>query len=64
LVAGGGVRGGQVIGQSDDRGEHPIDHPVTPADIAATVHHAVGITSETAQTLGLAVDGKVIGELF
>jgi hypothetical protein len=64
LVAGGGVRGGQVLGQSDARGEHPVDHPVTPADIAATVHHAVGITSEMVQTLGLAVDGKVIGELF
>jgi hypothetical protein len=64
LVAGAGVRGGQVVGRSDARGEHPVDHPVTPADIAATVHHAVGITSETAQTLGLAVDGKVINELF
>jgi hypothetical protein len=64
LVAGGGVRGGQVLGESDALGEHPKDHPVTPADIAATVHHAVGITSETAQTLGLAVDGKVIDELF
>jgi hypothetical protein len=64
LVAGAGVRGGKVVGQSDARGEHPLAHPVTPADIAATVHHAVGITSETAQTLGLAVDGKVIDELF
>ena len=64
LVAGAGVRGGQIVGRSDARGEHPVDHPITPADIAATVHHAVGITSETAQTLGLAVDGKVIEELF
>jgi hypothetical protein len=64
LVAGAGVRGGKVVGQSDARGEHPLAYPVTPADIAATVHHAVGITSETAQTLGLAVDGKVIDELF
>jgi hypothetical protein len=64
LVAGAGVRGGQIIGRSDARGEHPVDHPITPADIAATVHHAVGITSETAQTLGLSVDGKVIEELF
>jgi hypothetical protein len=64
LVAGAGVRGGKIVGRSDARGEHPVDHPITPADIAATVHHAVGITSETAQTLGLAVDGKVIEELF
>jgi hypothetical protein len=64
LLAGAGVRGGQVVGQSDARGEHPTDHPFTPADIVATVHHTVGISSETAQTLGLAVDGKVIDELF
>src|SRR5207247_1528372 len=42
LVAGGGVRGGRVIGSSDTRGERPHDHPVTPADVAATVHHLVG----------------------
>ena len=38
--------------------------PLTPADLAATVHHCVGITSEQAQTLGIAVDGKAIEELF
>jgi Protein of unknown function (DUF1501) len=64
LLAGGGVRGGRVVGESDARGERPHTRPVTPADVAATVHHAVGITSEQAQTLGLAVEGKVIGELF
>jgi Protein of unknown function (DUF1501) len=64
LVAGGGVKGGRVIGSSDPKGERPHDRPVTPADVAATVHHAVGITSEQAQTLGIAVNGKVIDELF
>ena len=64
LVAGGGVRGGRVVGSSTPKGERPHDHPVTPADLAATVHHAVGITSEQSQTLGLAVSGKVIEELF
>jgi hypothetical protein len=64
LVAGGGVRGGRVIGASDARGERPHDHPLTPADVAATVHHCVGITSEQAATLGLATNGKVIEELF
>jgi hypothetical protein len=64
LLAGGGVRGGRVIGASDARGEHPHDHPVTPADVLATVHHCVGITSEQAATIGLARNGQVIEELF
>lgn len=37
LVAGGGVTGGAVIGASDARGCEPIDHPVTPADLGATI---------------------------
>lgn len=64
LVAGGGVRGGRVIGESDRRAERPHNHPVTPADLAATIHHAVGITSEQAATLGIRMDGQVIGELL
>jgi hypothetical protein len=64
LVAGGGVRGGRVVGASDARGERPRECPLTPADVAATIHRCVGITSEQAQTLGIAVDGKVIEELF
>jgi Protein of unknown function (DUF1501) len=64
LLAGGGVKGGRVIGSSDPKGEHPHDRPTTPADLAATIHRAVGITSEQAQTLGVGVDGKVVEELF
>lgn len=64
LFAGGGVKGGRVIGASDARAERPHEKPLTPGDVAATVHHAVGITSEQAQTLGLAVQGSVIEELF
>jgi Protein of unknown function (DUF1501) len=64
LVAGGGVRAGCVVGESDAHGEHPREHPVTPGDVAATVHHCVGITSEQAATLGLAPLGKVIEPLL
>ena len=64
LLAGGGVHGGRVVGSSDAHGGHPHDHAVTPADIAATVQHAVGITSEQAATLGLSGAGKVIDELL
>lgn len=64
LVAGGGVRGGRIIGESDRRAERPHNRAVTPADLAATIHHAVGITSEQAATLGIRMDGQVIGELL
>jgi uncharacterized protein (DUF1501 family) len=64
LIAGGGVRGGRVVGESDRRAERPHDRPLTPADLAATIHHAVGITTEQAATLGVGVNGRVIGELF
>ena len=64
LVAGGGVHGGRVIGESDARAERPHERPLTPADLAATIHHAIGITSEQSATLGVRVQGRVIDELF
>jgi hypothetical protein len=42
LLAGGGIRGGQVIGASDDIGAFPKERPVTPAEIHATVFAALG----------------------
>jgi hypothetical protein len=47
LMAGGGIKGGQVVGSSDDIGGYPKDHPVTPAMIAATVYKTLGIDQET-----------------
>jgi hypothetical protein len=65
LLFGGGVRGGRVIGSSDARAMHPHDRALSPADVAATVQYAVGVTSEQAQTLGVAIEGgKVIEEMF
>jgi len=64
LVAGGGVRGGRLVGSSTARAEHPHDRPVTPADLGATVQHCVGITTEIAANLGLPPTGQVIEELF
>jgi hypothetical protein len=64
LIAGGGVRGGRVVGESDRRAERPHDRPLAPADVAATVHSCVGITTEQAATLGITVNGQVIHELF
>ncbi|HIA61374.1 MAG TPA: DUF1501 domain-containing protein [Planctomycetaceae bacterium] len=43
LLAGGGVQGGQIIGASDRTGESPKDNPITPADLAASIYHVLGI---------------------
>lgn len=64
LLAGGGVQGGRVVGASDKHAAHPHDLPLSPADLSATIHHCVGITTEQAATLGIGVNGKVIEELF
>ena len=42
-MAGGGVKGGQVIGESDALGEFVKDRPVTPSDLAATIYTLLGI---------------------
>ena len=47
LVAGGGVRPGQVFGQSDDHGGWPKTDPVHPYDLVATIYHALGIDPAT-----------------
>jgi hypothetical protein len=43
LFAGGGVRGGTVIGSSDASGAYPSSDPQTPEHFAATIYHALGI---------------------
>jgi hypothetical protein len=46
LMAGGGIKGGQVVGASDDIAAAPRDRPTTPAQIAATIYHALGVPLE------------------
>jgi hypothetical protein len=43
MMAGGGVRGGKIFGQSDAKGAYPAADPVGPEDIAATLYWALGI---------------------
>jgi hypothetical protein len=47
LIGGGGIQGGQVIGKTDEIGAYPIERPVTPAELVATVYHVLGIDLET-----------------
>jgi uncharacterized protein (DUF1501 family) len=46
LLAGGGIRGGQVYGSSDRMGAYPASDPADPADIRATIYHCMGLGAE------------------
>ena len=46
LVAGGGFKGGQVVGCSDAKGEQVKDRPVYPADLIASMYDLLGIDPE------------------
>lgn len=47
VMAGAGIRGGQVIGESDEHAAYPQSRPVTPEDFLATIYYAFGIPHET-----------------
>src|SRR2546421_81127 len=44
--AGGGVKGGRVVGKSDEIGGYPVERPVKPAEIVATIFHGLGLDLE------------------
>jgi hypothetical protein len=43
LVAGGGFRGGHVVGASDELGMEPADRPIHPRDVIGSIYHLLGI---------------------
>ncbi len=43
VLAGGGIRGGQVYGSSDRHAAYPASNPVAPVDLAATAYHCLGV---------------------
>ena len=48
LLAGGGIRGGRVIGESDNMGGYPIADAQKPENLAATIYQALGLPKTTA----------------
>lgn len=64
LLAGGGVKGGRVVGTSDAKAAKPADTPLAPVDLCATTQHLVGLTSEQLTGIGITPAGRVIEELF
>lgn len=69
VLAGGGIQGGVIYGSSDKIGAHPAANPVSPADLTATVYHALGIdpTTEIQDSAGRPwriADGTPLRQLF
>lgn len=69
VFAGAGVRGGQVIGRSDEIGAYPTTTAFSPNDVGATVYHLLGIPpeAEVRDRLGRPVQvnrGEIIEPLF
>jgi uncharacterized protein (DUF1501 family) len=70
VLAGGGVCGGQVVGASDAHAAAPVDRPVTPQDLAATLYDSLGIGENEyiirpdGESRRLLENGAPIRELF
>jgi uncharacterized protein (DUF1501 family) len=52
FLCGGSIRGGQVIGATDKIGSRPIDTPIEPPQVIASIYHGMGINLDTTMTPG------------
>lgn len=70
LLAGGGMKNGQVIGASDDKGMGPANDAITPDMIGASFYHSLGIDCQkeyktpTGRPVMIVRDGHLIPGLF
>ncbi len=46
MLAGGGFKGGRVIGATDAKGEQVTDRPVYPEDVIASMYELLGLDPE------------------
>ena len=69
VLLGGGLKMGQVVGESDEKGAYPKSRPLTPQDLMATIFHVLGIDLKvqylhpSGRPMSMIDDGKVIEEL-
>jgi hypothetical protein len=70
MLGGGGVKGGRVVGASEPRGGEPVERPVSPHDLLATVYQALDVPLDThfndttGRPTSIVADGRPIRELF
>ncbi len=68
-MAGGGIKGGTVVGASDEKGAFPKSNPKTPQDVLATIYRHLGIDTHAeylnnGRPVPVLPSGKPIEELF
>jgi hypothetical protein len=69
VVAGGGLKMGQVIGATNRKGESPVERPLRPEDLLQTVYQVLGINpsqdflNEAGRPMPILNQGRVIEEL-
>ena len=69
-MGGGGIRGGVVVGKTDERAEKPAEDPHGPEDLAATIHHLMGVDPNAefhtpeGRPVKIVNDGRVIRGLL
>jgi hypothetical protein len=70
MMAGAGIRGGQVLGSTDEKGAEVVDVAGSPEDVAASAMHALGIdhhkeySTATGRPIQIVRDGEIIPRLF
>jgi hypothetical protein len=69
-LAGGGVKGGRVVGSSDDHGAFPRSNPKSPQDVLATLYRHLQIDTDkqyvnaAGRPISVLPSGAPINELF
>ncbi len=61
VLAGGGVRGGQVVGTSDRIGAEPANRPVACAEVTASVYNAMGLSMRVTGLVDAAPVRELVG---
>jgi len=70
IFAGAGVKPGQVIGSTDEKGEYVVDRGVRPPEVAATIYDALGVDyhkelqTPSGRPVPILVDAQPIHELY
>jgi len=70
MMAGGGLKGGQVVGKTNAKAEHPVERALVPGDILATVYSVLGIDPDlmfkdhTGRPIPILDEGRAIKEVI